>query len=276
MVNSFRIYAHNAVSIPALSPLNQDFQITQDIFLIDNRVSNAADLEANGAGPLLCSMNIGGNAGSNEQNQNASVSPAMWLPPYRFSEATRHFAQLQPYTKQAFIYDNLSGQQTDLIQTAFLGHGDYSEKYTLEFLRPFNYYTKVLALPAPQSVAVDFISIQPGTDFLVRAFVATLYDAQGFPVSLLGSDIAIQIRDMSSAYTLMNVPILAELFCNQFDGAFGGLQLPNVSNFRPRGFAPWIAPQKHQYEITFSNLGGLTSGTVQFGFWGNLIKYKVS
>ena len=263
MINSFQIWAHAPINLLPSTQLNPDFQIAQTLFHVENMVSTLVDATQTNDAGVLATMITGGNGGSNLQNQNIGAAPGLWLPPFRNSEGTDEIVQLAPYERMSFTYDNVDTvNEFDNIQTAFLGHNDYTGAYSVQLIRRFLALTPLVTVPAGGTVN-QTIFINPFNDdqagvgygMLVKAFVG-IYPS----LSML-----VIIRDEGSMYQLMNTPIFMDNFVYNFNAE---------NNFRPQPFSPWIAPQRHQYTVSFLNTSD-EDAPAQLGFYGNLCSWTV-
>lgn len=263
MINTFQIWAHPLTTIEPGRQKSPTFQTANTLFHVENRVTNLRDAALANPNGILATVVRGGLGGIEAQNQNVALRPAMWLPSFRNSEGLTEIVQLQPYERMQFTYDSVDAVNTFTnIQTAFLGHNDYPGEFQIELVQPYTYATKPVTVPANGTMSANIFINPFGTDpmstldygMLVKAFVGI------FP----NHSMVCTIRDMGSQYQLMNIPILMDNFVYNFN---------DENNFAPKPFSPWIAPQRHQYEVTFGNLTNEPL-SAQIGFFGNLCKFS--
>lgn len=293
MINTFRIYSHDPVSFPSTAgtPLvltNQpSFLTDENNFDVHNRVTTASVAGFTGQSQFkfggnvpygILSANIikGGGGSENILWQDGMVDVNFWLPPYQISQWYDVYT-LNKQSRIAIAY-NWSADGTiqpigaNLVQTAFLGHWQKTNEpadLNLIMERPYMYPTNVFNITGGiGSTFTEEITIQGDMGFLCRAFMFQLWAA-----------CSINITDLATGYSYMNVPIIARNFCYDFNRnglASLATGINHGTNFG-KGFAPFIIPPRHTIRVTVTLLEDLSEfGTIPspFVFWGNNCTYN--
>lgn len=258
MFDSFVIYSHPIVTVPAGDSRNVDFLVTEKPFRVENRVFSGRYMgtslpTAFAYGDMNCTEAEGGAGSSAWMLQNAAGDATNWLPPFQSSERIRDIYELSPQDRVSFSYENTLGVDINNIQASWIGYKTQTERPNGKILRPAIYYLPRISI-APGASQIAQITIVGNMSLLVRSMICSPVD---------GNSVAVSFRNLASGYLFTNTPTLIENFTYQMAVA----SVPSA-NFRPLGFSPWVIPNRSTIQFTFDNIG-TAEQEFQFALWGS-------